>query len=51
MEIQIGKRYLLLPVRTGAPKVRVSLWVGGRAVREFEVELDPAAPDFWAFPT
>lgn len=36
-------------MRTGAPKVRVSLWVGGRTAREFEVEMDPAAPDFWAF--
>lgn len=49
MQVQLEKRYLQLPVRTGATKVRVSLEVAGRRVREFEVELDPVAPDFWAF--
>jgi fructan beta-fructosidase len=49
MELKVEKRYLHLPVRTGAPKARLSLWAGGQVAREFEVELDPAAPDFWAF--
>ena len=49
MEFLVSQRYLHLPVRTGAATVRLSLIAKGRVVREFEVELDPVAPDFWAF--
>ena len=34
-----ANRYLNLPVKTGAPKQRVSLLVDGVTVREFEIEL------------
>ncbi len=42
------KRYLNLPVRTGAPKRRVSVLQDGKTVREFEIELADD-PDFWTF--
>jgi fructan beta-fructosidase len=45
----IDKRYLHLPVRTGAAKRRVTLSVGGAVVREFEIELADGTPEFWAF--
>jgi sucrose-6-phosphate hydrolase SacC (GH32 family) len=48
-EIRVSKRYLNLPVKNGAPKQHLSLIVDGRAVREFDIELTDAAPDWWAF--
>jgi fructan beta-fructosidase len=47
--ITIAKRYLHLPVENGAPKRRMRLVVDGRTVREFEIELADAEPDFWVF--
>ena len=35
----IDSTYLLLPVRTGAPKLRVALAVEGEIVREFDIEF------------
>jgi fructan beta-fructosidase len=48
-EIGVKGRYLLLPVKTGAPKRRMSVLVDGQTVREFEIELADGAPDFEAF--
>jgi fructan beta-fructosidase len=48
-EITLDHRYLHLPVRTGAAKRRMSLAVGGRTVREFDIELAEERPDFLAF--
>ncbi|MBN2505563.1 MAG: GH32 C-terminal domain-containing protein [Verrucomicrobia bacterium] len=48
-EFHVGQRYLNLPVRTGAPKRRVSLSVDGQTVREFEIELADGEPGFWVF--
>jgi fructan beta-fructosidase len=48
-EITIERRYLNLPVKNGAPKRRVRFEVGGRTVREFDIELADGRPDFWAF--
>ncbi|MGO8674277.1 MAG: GH32 C-terminal domain-containing protein [Limisphaerales bacterium] len=45
----VEKRYLNLPVKNGAPMRRLALVVGGRAVREFDIELAEGAPDWWAF--
>jgi fructan beta-fructosidase len=56
----IDKRYLLLPVKNGAPKRRVQLVVRYdelpmRALlrdvveREFDIELAEGEPDFWVF--
>ncbi|MBE0536965.1 MAG: glycoside hydrolase family 32 protein [Phycisphaerae bacterium] len=48
-EIRLDKRYLNLPVKTGAAKRRMSLIIDGRTVREFEIELADGEPDFWCF--
>jgi len=48
-EITVAGKYLHLPVTNGAAKRRMKLVVDGRVVREFEIELADAAPDWWAF--
>ncbi len=49
-EFTIAKRYLHLPVKTGAPMRRMKFTVGKETVREFDIELDTSAkPQFWAF--
>lgn len=48
-EIAVSKRYLLVPVKTGAAKRRMTFVVGGSTVREFEIELADDKPDFQAF--
>jgi fructan beta-fructosidase len=46
----VEKRYLQLPVKTGAVKRQMRFRADGQTVREFEIELaDGAAPDFWVF--
>ena len=47
--LTVQQRYLNLPVKNGAPNRRMSLLVEGRAMREFDIELADAAPDWWAF--
>ncbi len=46
-ELTLHKRYLLLPVKTGAKKCRMAMIVEGATVREFEIELADH-PDWWA---
>jgi fructan beta-fructosidase len=48
-ELLVNKRYLNLPVKTGAAKRRMRFLVDGRPVREFDVELADEKPDFWVF--
>lgn len=48
-ELRVESRYLHLPVKNGAPKRRVKITSEGRTVREFEITLADAAPDFWVF--
>ncbi|MBS0266670.1 MAG: 2,6-beta-D-fructofuranosidase, partial [Planctomycetes bacterium] len=48
-ELPINQSYLHLPVKTGARKVRLKLNVAGQTVREFDIELAEAEPDFQAF--
>jgi fructan beta-fructosidase len=48
-EFRIDRRYLNLPVKTGAAKRRVRFTVGGETVREFDIELTDGKPDFFAF--
>ncbi|UCD50614.1 MAG: GH32 C-terminal domain-containing protein [Phycisphaerales bacterium] len=43
------KRYLHLPVKNGAAKRRMSVIINGETMREFEIELADAEPDFWVF--
>ncbi len=45
--LTLERRYLQLPVKTGARKSRVALRVGGDTVREFEIELSDD-PGWWA---
>ncbi|VGO12428.1 hypothetical protein PDESU_00980 [Pontiella desulfatans] len=48
--IMLNKRYLNLPVKTGAPKKRMELVVDGLVVHEFLIELaETETPDFYAF--
>lgn len=47
-ELTVERRYLLLPVRTGATKRRMSVRQGDEILREFEIELADD-PQFWAF--
>ena len=46
-EIVCDAHFLNLPVKTGVKKRRVSVTVDGAVVREFEIELADAAPDFF----
>ena len=49
VKLVISGKYLLLPVRNGAPKVVVQLKDGTELLREFEIELAAAAePHWWA---
>jgi fructan beta-fructosidase len=48
-ELLVDHRYLHIPVRNGAAKQRMKLSVEGLTIREFEVELAEAKPDFWVF--
>jgi fructan beta-fructosidase len=48
-ELTITHPYLNLPVKTGAPKRRVSLTVDGNTIHDFDIELTGDDPDFWAF--
>ena len=48
-DMLLTKRYLHLPVKNGAAKRRMSVMVEGQTVREFEIELAEAEPDFWVF--
>jgi fructan beta-fructosidase len=43
----VKKRYLNLPVKTGARKRILRLIVDGEVVRDFDIELADAEPDFW----
>jgi sucrose-6-phosphate hydrolase SacC (GH32 family) len=47
-EFKVGKRYLNIPIKNGAPKRVVSTIVEGRVVVRNEIELASAEPDWWA---
>lgn len=47
--IEVKNHYLNLPVKNGAPKKWMRLLRGEEILREFEIELAPAEPDFWVF--
>ena len=46
--ILLEKDFLNLPVKNGAAKRRMELLIEGKAVRAFNIELAPDAPDWWA---
>lgn len=43
------KKYLVLPVKNGAPKKNVEIWVDGVLSRYFDIELAESAPDWNAY--
>lgn len=47
--LTINSRYLNFPVRTGAKSQHLKLLVDGKVVREFDIELVDAQPEWWAF--
>ncbi len=49
VELLVNKRYLQLPVKTGATKSRMALIVDDQTVREFTIEFETKEPDFWVF--
>ena len=48
-EIEIEGKYLNFPVKHGADKYIMSLYVDGERVREFTVELATGEPDYWVY--
>jgi fructan beta-fructosidase len=48
-DLVLTSRYLLLPVRTGAPKCHMRFVIDNKTVREFDIELAEGEPAFWAF--
>jgi fructan beta-fructosidase len=48
-KLVIEHRYLHLPVKNGAAKRRMRFELGGRTLREFDIELAEREPDFWVF--
>jgi fructan beta-fructosidase len=47
-ELTAAQPLLLLPVKNGAAKRTLTVHVGGKEVRSFEIELADGAPDWWA---
>ncbi|WP_153800468.1 GH32 C-terminal domain-containing protein [Foetidibacter luteolus] len=43
------KKYLVLPVKNGAPKRNIELWADGDNVRFFDMELADDKPDWYAY--
>lgn len=48
-EFSIEKRYVNIPVQNKSPMQKMSLSINGTKVREFDIELAVAIPDFWIF--
>jgi len=48
-EFRIAQQYLLLPIKNGAPKRVVTTLVDGQVAVRNDIELAPAAPDWFAF--
>jgi sucrose-6-phosphate hydrolase SacC (GH32 family) len=48
-EIEIVGKYLNFPVKYGADKYLMSLFIDGERVREFTVELATDEPDYWVY--
>jgi fructan beta-fructosidase len=47
--LTVSHRYLHLPVKTGGKVRKVRFVVGGKPVRELDIELADKVPTFWAF--
>ncbi len=47
--IKLEKRFLNLPIKNDAPKIRVATLVDGRLAVENQIQLADDQPDWWAF--
>ncbi|GAA4807143.1 hypothetical protein GCM10023231_40410 [Olivibacter ginsenosidimutans] len=47
--ITAEKKWLLLPVKNGAPKQKIEIRVQGKPVRAFDIELAKGQPDWYAY--
>jgi len=47
--ITAEKKWLLLPVKNGAPKQKIEIRVQGKPVRSFDIELANGQPDWYAY--
>lgn len=43
------KKWLVLPVKNGAPKKNIEVWIDGVMTRWFDIELADAKPDWYAY--
>jgi fructan beta-fructosidase len=41
------KKYLVLPVKNGAPKKNAQIWIDGMLTRYFDIELAEENPDWY----
>ncbi|ARN56628.1 glycoside hydrolase family 32 protein [Sedimentisphaera salicampi] len=48
-EFEFSSKYLNFPVKNGAAKRWISLFIDGEKVREFDIEIAPEDPDFWVY--
>ncbi len=48
-DLTVDRKYLHLPVRSGAPMRLMRLIADGTMVRQFEIELAEDRPDFWTY--
>jgi fructan beta-fructosidase len=48
LEIVASERHLHFPIRNGAPKRKVTLFVDGKAIVRNDIELADGTPDWWA---
>ena len=46
---KVEKKYLVLPVKNGAPKKNIEIWVDGVNTRFFDIELAEDKPDWYAY--
>ncbi|HWD93328.1 MAG TPA: immunoglobulin domain-containing protein [Verrucomicrobiae bacterium] len=47
--LMLTNSLLNLPVKNSAPMKRVTITVGGKTVRDFNIKLADGAPDWWSF--
>jgi fructan beta-fructosidase len=45
----LNRKYINFPVKNGASKRWIRLFIEGEKTREFDIELAPATPDFWVY--
>jgi len=48
-EMLVRNQYLNLPVKNGAPKLKMTFLDQGEIIRELEIELADGKPNFWVF--